>query len=319
MRVRRAADERPPTRLRGAARVPQALARVRLHGLQAREPRAPLQAPHAGGRMRRATATTWTSSRSIRTSSSELFNTLLINVTSFFRDEPAWQALREEVLPALLERRDDEEPLRVWSAGCASGQEAYSVAMTLAEILGPEAYRERVKIYGTDIDEEALAYARAAVYTAKELEGVPRSCERQYFERSEHALRLPQRPAPHGDLRPQQPAAGRADLAPGPAAVPQHADVLHRRDAGADPAALPLRARRRRSADAREVGDDALAPGRVRAAGPQAADLPQGRQAAVAAVAASPLGATATTWAAAVRGRAPQPRRGARDRRPHRS
>jgi two-component system, chemotaxis family, CheB/CheR fusion protein len=115
----------------------------------------------------------------------ELFNTLLINVTSFFRDEAAWQTLREDVLPDLLERRDDDEPLRVWSAGCASGQEAFSVAMALAELVGPESYRDRVKIYGTDIDEEALAYARTAVYTSKELESVPGDLRAKYFEASE--------------------------------------------------------------------------------------------------------------------------------------
>jgi two-component system CheB/CheR fusion protein len=116
---------------------------------------------------------------------SELFNTLLINVTSFFRDAAAWQALRERVLPELLERRADGEPLRVWSTGCATGQEAYSIAMTMAELLGREDYRDRVKIYGTDIDEDALAYARTAVYTAKELADVPDDLRERYFERSD--------------------------------------------------------------------------------------------------------------------------------------
>ena len=83
----------------------------------------------------------------------ELFNTLLINVTEFFRDPPAWEHLRDEVLPELLQAKEDDEPIRVWSAGCASGQEAYTIAMVLAEQLGEEAYRERVKIYATDIDE----------------------------------------------------------------------------------------------------------------------------------------------------------------------
>jgi two-component system CheB/CheR fusion protein len=115
----------------------------------------------------------------------QLFNTLLINVTSFFRDPAAWAVMREEVLPELLERRDDDEPLRIWSAGCASGQEAYSIAMTLAELLGPEGYRDRVKIYGTDIDEEALSYARAAVYTAKEIEDVPEDLREKYFDRAD--------------------------------------------------------------------------------------------------------------------------------------
>src|SRR3954454_6267719 len=87
----------------------------------------------------------------------QLFDTLLINVTEFFRDPPAWEHLREEVLPPLLAAKDDGEPLRVWSAGCASGQEAYTCAMVLAELLGLDAYRQRVKIYATDIDEDALA------------------------------------------------------------------------------------------------------------------------------------------------------------------
>jgi two-component system CheB/CheR fusion protein len=115
----------------------------------------------------------------------QLFNTLLINVTSFFRDETAWSALKESVLPDLLGRRSGGEPIRIWSAGCASGQEAYSVAMTFAELLGAEQYRDRVKIYGTDIDEEALAYARTAVYSAKELESVPEGLREKYFVRSE--------------------------------------------------------------------------------------------------------------------------------------
>jgi two-component system CheB/CheR fusion protein len=115
----------------------------------------------------------------------QLFNTLLINVTSFFRDEPAWGVLKDTVLPELLERRQDEDAIRIWSAGCATGQEAYSVAMTFSELLGAERYRERVKIYGTDIDEEALSYARAAVYTAKELESVPDDLRAKYFERAD--------------------------------------------------------------------------------------------------------------------------------------
>src|SRR3954464_9595066 len=74
----------------------------------------------------------------------QLFDTLLINVTEFFRDPPAWEHLRDDVLPQLLADKDDSEPLRVWSAGCASGQEAYTTAMVLSELLGDDAYRERV-------------------------------------------------------------------------------------------------------------------------------------------------------------------------------
>src|SRR5436305_9983987 len=73
-----------------------------------------------------------------------LFNTLLINVTGFFRDSEVWVQLRDEALPAVLAARKASEPVRVWSAGCASGEEAYSIAIVLAELLGAEQFRDRV-------------------------------------------------------------------------------------------------------------------------------------------------------------------------------
>lgn len=113
-----------------------------------------------------------------------LFNTILINVTSFFRDVDAWDVIREEIIPAVLAERGPEDPIRVWSAGCASGQEAYSLAMLLAEALGIEAFRNRVKIYATDIDEHALNQARHAVYTTSEIESVPAPLLAKYFDKS---------------------------------------------------------------------------------------------------------------------------------------
>jgi two-component system CheB/CheR fusion protein len=110
-----------------------------------------------------------------------LFNTILINVTSFFRDEEAWQYLADVALPELLDTIGDA-PLRVWSAGCATGQEAYSLAMVLVEAMGPTAFRQRVKIYATDVDEDALAIARQATYADKELRGLPEGFAERYFE-----------------------------------------------------------------------------------------------------------------------------------------
>ena len=118
----------------------------------------------------------------------QLFDALLINVTDFFRDPPAWEHLREEVLPSLLAAKAGDEPIRVWSAGCASGQEAFTAAMVLAEALGEEAFRERVKIYATDIDEDALATARQAVYAQKQAESVPEDLRAKYFERADQKL-----------------------------------------------------------------------------------------------------------------------------------
>jgi two-component system, chemotaxis family, CheB/CheR fusion protein len=112
----------------------------------------------------------------------QLFNTILLNVTSFFRDPPAWDYLAAEVLPRILADKGEDGPVRIWSAGCASGEEAYTLAMVTAEVMGADAVRDRVKIYATDLDEEALSQARQARYTAKRVEGVPPELLERYFE-----------------------------------------------------------------------------------------------------------------------------------------
>ena len=114
----------------------------------------------------------------------QLFNTVLINVTSFFRDPEAWAYVRDSVIPVLLKAKGEDAPIRVWVAGCASGEEACTLAILLAEALGREAFRERVKIYATDLDEDALAASRAALYTERDLEAVPEPLRAAYFERT---------------------------------------------------------------------------------------------------------------------------------------
>jgi two-component system CheB/CheR fusion protein len=111
-----------------------------------------------------------------------LFNTILINVTSFFRDPESWHYLAETILPQIVDHKGDGEEIRVWSAGCASGEEPYTIALLLAEQLGREAYRERVKIYATDVDEEALTWARQASYTPERMEPIPEDLRERYFE-----------------------------------------------------------------------------------------------------------------------------------------
>jgi two-component system CheB/CheR fusion protein len=112
----------------------------------------------------------------------ELFDTILINVTGFFRDEDPWGYLRDEVVPALAAEKHEDEPIRVWSAGCASGQEAYSLIMTMIEAIGADRVRERVKIYATDVDEDALERARQAKYSPREVQGVRPDLLSRYFE-----------------------------------------------------------------------------------------------------------------------------------------
>jgi two-component system CheB/CheR fusion protein len=119
-----------------------------------------------------------------------LFNTILINVTSFFRDQDAWTYLQQKLLPEMLIGREGQQ-IRGWTAGCASGEEAYTLAMLFAEVLGVEEFRERVKIYATDVDEEALAYARSASYSEREMQPVSDELKAKYFEQvgSRHVFR----------------------------------------------------------------------------------------------------------------------------------
>jgi two-component system, chemotaxis family, CheB/CheR fusion protein len=122
----------------------------------------------------------------------DLFNTLLINVTSFFRDRPAWDYLINEVIPRIVARKQPGEPVRVWSAGCATGQEAYSLAMAIAEVMGLDWFREHAKIYATDVDEDALNYARQGSYQANEVKGMSPELLNLYFEASDNCFNFRQ-------------------------------------------------------------------------------------------------------------------------------
>ena len=113
-----------------------------------------------------------------------LFNTVLINVTSFFRDTAAWDYVAGKVIPRMLKAKRPADPIRVCCVGCASGEEAYSVAMLLAEALGEKGFRDRVKIYATDIDADALAQARHGIYNGKSVAAVPAKLRAKYFENS---------------------------------------------------------------------------------------------------------------------------------------
>lgn len=88
----------------------------------------------------------------------------LIGVTDFFRDPNAWEVLRSEVLPALLAGRQDDVPIRIWTPGCATGEESYSVAMLVIEHCEMSGRRASVQVFGTDIDTDALAFARVGSY-----------------------------------------------------------------------------------------------------------------------------------------------------------
>jgi two-component system CheB/CheR fusion protein len=112
----------------------------------------------------------------------QLFNTILINVTSFFRDPDAWTYIGRDLLPRVIQAKAPDEPIRCWCAGAASGEEAYSLAIMLTEALGVDQFRRRVKIYATDVDEEALSQARLGGHTPRDIEAVPPEYVDRYFE-----------------------------------------------------------------------------------------------------------------------------------------
>ena len=110
-----------------------------------------------------------------------LLSTILINVTEFFRDAPAWEILRHEILPNVLKRIKPGHSFRVWSAGCASGEEPYSIAILLAEHFGSRIQDYDVKIYATDIDEDALNTARRGEYSVDAVRRIRTEWREKYF------------------------------------------------------------------------------------------------------------------------------------------
>lgn len=111
----------------------------------------------------------------------DLLNTILINVTEFFRDPPAWEILRHEALPGILKWIKPGHSFRAWSAGCASGEEPYSIAILLAEYFGPRIHDYDIKIYATDIDDDALNSARRGEYSLEAVRRIRPEWREKYF------------------------------------------------------------------------------------------------------------------------------------------
>ncbi|MCA1713582.1 MAG: PAS domain S-box protein [Gammaproteobacteria bacterium] len=116
-----------------------------------------------------------------------LFRELLIGVTEFFRDPPAFAALQATAIPALLAGKSAADTLRVWVPGCATGEEAYSIAIALKEAMAGLRGEPKVQIFATDIDDGAIAAARAGRYR-KPLPGVSAERQERWFNESGDAM-----------------------------------------------------------------------------------------------------------------------------------
>ena len=93
-----------------------------------------------------------------------LYQDMLINVTSFFRNPPLFDALKSQVFPALVKNRTSDTPLRIWTPGCASGEETYSIAIALLEYFADKGIQVPIQLFGTDISESSIARARNGAY-----------------------------------------------------------------------------------------------------------------------------------------------------------
>ena len=111
-----------------------------------------------------------------------LFETVLIGVTQFFRDEKAFQSL-EKRLRTYLEKKKAGDSIRIWCVGCSTGEEPYSVAILLNEILQTDINKYQIQIFASDIDEKALNIARQGSYKAEILENIPQELIEKYFEK----------------------------------------------------------------------------------------------------------------------------------------
>ena len=95
-----------------------------------------------------------------------LFKELLIGVTNFFRDSEAFEVLKEKAIRRLFERRSPDQPIRIWVPGCATGEEAYSIAITCRDVMDGIKKEFQVQVFATDIDNEAIETARQGLYPA---------------------------------------------------------------------------------------------------------------------------------------------------------
>jgi len=121
----------------------------------------------------------------------ELVKAFLIKVTGFFRDPEAYDVLKQTVIPDLVDRaKENGRTLRFWSAGCATGEEAYSLALLLADYLGSDFPEWNVRIFATDLAVDAINFARRGIYPENVLNDMPGEYKERFFERFDNGYRI---------------------------------------------------------------------------------------------------------------------------------
>jgi two-component system CheB/CheR fusion protein len=119
-----------------------------------------------------------------------LMKELLISVTNFFRDAPVFEVLAQRVIPRLFANKSGSDQIRVWVPACATGEEAYSLAMLLAEFAAPVIDQPSIQVFATDLDEAAIAVAREAFYTEAEVADLSEERLQRFFNRETGGYRI---------------------------------------------------------------------------------------------------------------------------------
>jgi two-component system, chemotaxis family, CheB/CheR fusion protein len=122
-----------------------------------------------------------------------LHEDVLINVTRFFRDAGFWESLRNGVLPVLLQDRPPEKPIRIWCAGCSTGEEAYSLAISILEYLSQHGLDTPLQIFGTDASDQSIEMARMAIYPESLITDISQERLRRYFKKVDRGYQVSKR------------------------------------------------------------------------------------------------------------------------------
>lgn len=128
--------------------------------------------------------------RSDRCEAERLPDLMLVTVTRFFREEPAWRELREKILPAILSRSESGRCVKMWSAGCCGGEEPYSLAMLWRHYLQPLDPGRQTEILAWDIDDASLARAARGIYRSASLREIPPEMRERWFYREDSLWRV---------------------------------------------------------------------------------------------------------------------------------
>lgn len=115
-----------------------------------------------------------------------MFHTILIGVTTFFRDKEAFDELRDYLRPIIDKKSTDNKYLRIWVPGCSTGEEAYTIAIIVSELMREGRRNVQVQIFATDIDEKAINHARTGIYSVESVKPVPETLINRYFHKREN-------------------------------------------------------------------------------------------------------------------------------------